>query len=85
MERPTSIILDAVNDVINGPIFPFDTVCKWSQFTAQSWGIPSLFERKTSEGMSRTVVVMGATVISPRYSNTEFLVSIRTGRFLSGG
>ena len=71
--------------MINGPIFAFETVCKWSQLTAQSWGIPSDFERNTSDGILRTVVVMGAIVTSPRYSNTESRVRIRTGRFLSGG
>jgi hypothetical protein len=72
-------------DVINVPIFIFETVCKWSQLTAQSWGMPSTFARNTSEGILRIVVVMGAIVTSPRYSNTESLVRIKTGRFLSGG
>lgn len=71
--------------MINGPIFALETVCKWSQLTAQSWGMPSDFERNTSDGILRTVVVMGAIVTSPRYSNTESRVRIRTGRFLSGG
>ena len=71
--------------MINDPIFLFETVCKWSQLTAQSWGMPSAFERNTSEGILRIVVVMGAMVTSPRYSNTESRVRIRTGRFLSGG
>jgi len=57
--------------MINGPIYVFETVCKWSQLTAQSWGMPSDFERNTSDGILRTVVVMGAIVTSPRYSNTE--------------
>ena len=52
--------------MINGPIFVFETVCKWSQLTAQSWGMPSDFERNTSDGILRTVVVMGAIVTSPR-------------------
>ena len=42
------------------------------------------FERKTSDGMSRTILVIGATVTSPRYSNTESRVRIRTGLLLSG-
>jgi hypothetical protein len=71
--------------MINGPIFVFETVCKWSQLTVQSWGMPSDFERNTSDGILRTVVVMGAIVTSPRYSNTESRFRIRTGRFLSGG
>src|SRR4030043_75177 len=83
--RPTSIIFDGGKDVINGPIFAFETVCKWSQLTAQSWGRPLAFERNTSEGIFRTVVVIGAIVISPRYSKTESRVRISTGRFLSGG
>src|SRR4030043_73599 len=83
--RPTSIIFDGGKDVISGPIFAFETACKWSQLTAQSWGMPSAFERNTSDGILRTVVVTGAIVTSPRYSNTESRVRIRTGRFLSGG
>jgi hypothetical protein len=39
---------------------------------------------KTSEGMSRIVAVIGAIVTSPRNSIAEVLVSITTGRFLSG-
>ena len=77
--RPTSVIFDGDKDVINDPIFPFETVCKWSQLTAHSWGMPSAFERNTSEGILRIVVVMGAIVTSPRYSSTEFRVRIRTG------
>ncbi len=34
--------------------------------------------------MSLIVDVIGATVTSPKYSNIVFLVSITTGRFLSG-
>jgi len=82
--RPTSTIFPGGKDVINDPIFPFETVCKWSQLTAQSKGTPSAFERNTSDGMLRTVLVMGATVTSPRYSKTESRVRIRTGLFLSG-
>ena len=82
--RPTSAIFVRGKDVIRDPIFPLETVCKWSQLTAQSWGMPSTVERNTSDGISRTVVVMGAMVTSPRYSNTESRVRIRTGRFLSG-
>lgn len=82
--RPTSVILAWGKDVIRVPILPFETVCRWSQLIAQSRGMPSAFERKTSDGMSRTVLVMGATVMSPRYSNTESLVSMRTGLCLSG-
>jgi len=82
--RPTSAILPRGRDIINDPIFPFKTVCKWSQLTAQSRGMPSAFERNTSDGILRTIVVMGATVTSPRYSNTESRVRIRTGLFLSG-
>ena len=82
--RPTSTIFVGGKDVINDPIFPFETVCKWSQLTAQSKGTPSAFERNTSDGMLRTVLVMGATVTSPRYSKTESRVRIRTGLFLSG-
>jgi len=70
--------------MINDPILPFETVCMWSQLTAQSRGMPSVFERNTSDGILRTVLVMGATVTSPRYSNTESRVRIRTGLFLSG-
>jgi hypothetical protein len=83
--RTTSTIFNRGRDVINDPIFLFETVCKWSQLTAQFWGMPSAFERNTSEGILRTVDVMGAIVTSPRYSNTESRVRIRTGRFLSGG
>ena len=31
------------------PIFALETVCKWSQLIAQSWGMPSDFERNTSD------------------------------------
>ena len=79
--RPTSIIFAGGKNVIKEPIFPFDTVCRWSQFTAQSSGMPSAFERKTSDGISRTVLVTGAIVTSPRYCSTESLVRIRTGLF----
>ena len=82
--RPTSVIFAEGKDVIKEPIFPFDTVCRWSQFTAQSSGMPSAFERKTSDGISRTVLVMGAIVTSPRYCSTESRVRIRIGLFLSG-
>ena len=82
--RPTSTILIGGKVVIRAPIFPFETVCKWSQLTAQSRGMPSDLERNTSEGISRTVLVIGATVTSPRYSKTESRVRIRTGLFLSG-
>ena len=82
--RPTSAIFAGSKDVIKEPILPFDTVCRWSQLTAQYSGMPSAFERKTSDGMSRIILVMGATVASPRYCNTESRVRIRTGLFLSG-
>ena len=38
---PTSIILFLDNVAIREPIFPLGTVCRWSQFIAQSRGIPS--------------------------------------------
>ena len=82
--RPTSPIFAGVKDVINDPIFSFETVCKWSQLTAQSRSMPSTFERNTSEGILRIVLVIGATDISPRYSNMESRVRIRTGLFFSG-
>lgn len=84
MACPTSTIFAGIKDVINGPIFPFGTVCKWSQLTAQSLSMPSALVRNTSDGILRTVLVMGAIVTSFRYSNTESRVRIRTGRFLSG-
>jgi hypothetical protein len=62
-------------------IYLTSIVCKWSQLMAQSRGMPSALERYTSDGMLRTVVVMGAMVTSPRYSNTESRVRIRTGLF----
>ena len=52
--------------------------------TAQSLGTPSAFVSKASDGISRIVVVIGATVTSPRNSNAESLVRISTGRLLSG-
>jgi len=52
--------------------------------TAQSLGTPSAFVNKASDGISRIVVVIGATVTSPRNSNAESLVRISTGRLLSG-
>jgi len=82
--RPTSIIFAVLKDVINDPILPFETVCRWSQLTAQFRSMPSAFERNTSDGMFRIVVVIGTMVTSPRYSNTESLVRIRIGLFLSG-
>src|SRR6056297_111919 len=82
--RPTSAIFAGGRDVMRDPIFPLETLCKWSQLTAQSRGMPSAFERHTSDGISRIMLVMGAIVVSPRYSNTQFRVRIRTGLFLSG-
>jgi hypothetical protein len=38
---------------------------------AQSRGIPSSVERNTSVGISRIVLVIGATVTFPMYFNTE--------------
>jgi hypothetical protein len=84
IERPTSAILRDDKEVINDPIFGLDTVCKWSQLTAQSLGMPSALERNTSEGIWRIVLVIGATVTSFRYSRTESRVRIRTGLILSG-
>jgi len=69
--------------MISAPILPFETVCRWSQLIAQFRSMPSSFERKTSDGISRMVLVMGAIVTSPRYSNTESRVRMRTGLFLS--
>ena len=60
------------------------TVCKWSQFTAQSRGGPSSFASTTSLGMLRIVEVNGATVTSPRLEMMESRVRIRTGLRLSG-
>lgn len=84
MAWPTSAIFAAGKEVIKEPTLLFETVCMWSQLTAQSRGIPSAFERKTSDGISRTVLVMGATVTPPRYANTESRVRMRTGLLLSG-
>ncbi len=80
----TALMFAGERRVIKAPIFPFDTVCMWSQLMAQSWCMPSCFERKTSLGIFLTVVVMGATVTSPRYCRIESRVRIKTGRFLSG-
>jgi len=79
-----STIFISGNDVINAPIFPLETVWRWSQLTAQFRGMPSVFERNTSEGIFRIVRVIGAIVTSPRYSITESRVRMRTGLFLSG-
>jgi len=84
MARITWSIFSRVSDVMSEPILILDTVCKWSQLMAHSRGIPSDLKRNTSEGMSRTVVVIGAMVTSSRYGITELRVRIRTGRFLSG-
>ena len=81
---PTFFVFDDESEVINEPILLFGTVCKWSQLIAQSFSIPSVLERNTSDGMSRIVLVTGAIVTSPRYSKTEFLVRIKIGLFLSG-
>lgn len=70
--------------VIKDPIFDCETVCMWSQLITQSLCIPSCRVRSTSLGISRIVEVIGATVTSPKYSKTEFLVKITMGRFLSG-
>jgi len=52
--------------VINEPILPFDTVCKWSQLTAHSFCIPSIPDNNISLGIDLIVEVMGATVTSPK-------------------
>ena len=62
--------------VINDPMFDFETVCMWSQLTAQSFCMPSRRDKSTSLGMVRIVEVTGATVTSPKYSRMEFLVKI---------
>jgi len=80
----TAASLSGGNVAIKPPSFPFDTVCRWSQLIADSRGRPSSGERRTSEGIFRTVLVIGATVTSPRYSRTESRVRTRTGRRLSG-
>jgi hypothetical protein len=41
---PTSAIFAWVKKVIRVPIFPFETVCRWSQLIAQSRGMPSSIE-----------------------------------------
>ena len=46
------------NVVINGPMFDFETVCMWSQLTAQSLCMPSRRDKSTSLGMSRIVEVV---------------------------
>ena len=51
---------------IGAPSLRRGTVCKWSQFTAHSRGGPSSLESATSLGISRILVVNGATVTSPR-------------------
>lgn len=61
---PTSDILFELKAVIISPIFDFETVCKWSRLTAQSFGTLSLFVRRTSVGILLIVDVIGATVIS---------------------
>lgn len=50
----------------------------------QSEGIPSDLVKKTSLGISLIVEVIGAVVTSPKYSNIESRVRIKTGLFLSG-
>jgi len=78
-------ILPEKSLVIKGPTLFFETVWMWSQLKARSMGIPSLLDRKTSLCISRMVDVTGAIVTSPKESMIESLVSITTGRFLSGG
>ena len=51
---------------INEPILFFDTVCIWSKLIAQSFDIPLLIFKNTSEGISLIVLVIGAIVISPK-------------------
>ena len=66
------------------PILLLVTVRRWWRFTAQSLGIPSACVRNTSDGISRTVEVIGAIVTSPRNSTAESRVRITPGCFLSG-
>ena len=66
-------------------VFSFRNCLQMVTLTAQSRGLPSAFERNTSDGISRTVVVIGAMVTSPRNSRAELRVRIKTGLFLSGG
>jgi len=54
------------NVVIKEPILSFETVCKWSQLMAQSFCMPSRFDKSTSLGMSLIVEVIGAMVTSPK-------------------
>ena len=65
------------------PIRPFATVCRWSRFTGQSRPIPSARVSNTSEGMSRTVDVIGAIVTSARNSTAESRVRMTIGRLES--
>lgn len=66
------------------PMRPLQTVYRWSTLMAHSLLIPSRLFNTTSEGISRIVEVIGATVTSPRNWIAEFLVRISTGLSLSG-
>ena len=56
----TCCIFFALSVVVSETIFPLDIVCGWSGLTAQSLGIPSASVSKTSDGILRTVSVIGS-------------------------
>src|SRR5207245_7486692 len=61
------------------------TVTALCRLVAQRPFIPSSISRITSEGTSRTVDVIGATVTVARWPIALARVRTRTGRCLSGG
>jgi hypothetical protein len=61
MASRTWSIFSGERVVIREPIFPLETVWIWSQFTAQSFDMPSALDKKASLGISLIVEVMGAT------------------------
>jgi len=67
--------------VINVPSLDFWTVWILSVFTTQSSCTPSSSDvNKTSDGIPRITVVIGATVIPVKNEMAEFRVRISTGR-----
>lgn len=84
MARFTSSILSGERWASTGPNWCFGTVWMLSMFAAQLLLRPSSGERKTSEGISRKVVVIGATVTAVKNPMAESRVRMRTGRRLSG-
>ena len=80
----TSLSRSALRTATRRPRCAFDTVATLCRLTAHGPFIPSTSVRRTSDGTSRIVEVMGATVTADKYAIALSRVSTSTGRCLSG-